>query len=150
MELALTTTVAELRATGATLESALAAAQALAAETAVYVRRLEDELVRQGLTEAEIADAREGRPVRRAGRRGTSTMTAENFIQHHGHDRAVTVIALFQRGASAAEVGRVFGVSRESARHWRDALLCRETRWLPHPDVSAIADEQPALRLVVG
>lgn len=53
MELALTTTVAELRATGATLESALAAAQALAAETAVYVRRLEDELVRQGLTEAE-------------------------------------------------------------------------------------------------
>ena len=65
------------------------------------------------------------------------------FIARYGADRLRTVAELFERGHSAAAVGRVFGVSRTTGINWRNMIGTDISVYEVHQDVFEVCNESP-------
>lgn len=65
------------------------------------------------------------------------------FIRNYGADRLRTVVELFERGHSAAAVGRVFGVSRTTGINWRNMIGTDISVYEVHQDVVEVCNESP-------
>ena len=63
------------------------------------------------------------------------------FVNRYGADRLRTVAELFERGHSAAAVGRVFGVSRTTGINWRNMIGTDISVYEVHQDVADICNE---------
>ena len=65
------------------------------------------------------------------------------FVNRYGADRLRTVVELFERGHSAAAVGRVFGVSRTTGINWRNMIGTDISVYEVHQDVVEVCNESP-------
>ena len=65
------------------------------------------------------------------------------FIARYGAERLRTVVELFERGHSAAAVGRVFGVSRTTGINWRNMIGTDISVYEVHQDVVEACNESP-------
>ena len=65
------------------------------------------------------------------------------FVNRYSADRLRTVVELFERGHSAAAVGRVFGVSRTTGINWRNMIGTDISVYEVHQDVVEVCNESP-------
>ena len=71
------------------------------------------------------------------------TYRLQLFVNRYGADRLRTVVELFERGHSAAAVGRVFGVSRTTGINWRNMIGTDISVYEVHQDVVEVCNESP-------
>lgn len=68
----------------------------------------------------------------------TAQRVSKNLIKKYGYEKFVSLIEMYQRGASMEEVAKEYGVTRQRAHQWMQALGTREVSYKPHDETKEL------------
>jgi len=82
-------------------------------------------------------------------RKYSTAKMAKNIIKKHGAAKFARLIELFRQGKSGTDVAEEFGVTRQRVSQWKSKLGEQHVSFIPHPEVSAILEDNSSSRISV-
>ena len=75
------------------------------------------------------------------GARRNRVVCLKNLLKNYGPERVSAMLQMFEMNLSLSQVGAEFGVTKECARQWRNALGVTIYQYQVHPDIVRISRE---------